>query len=205
MFHQITVAEASNPQRTTRGKSSRSRQMVECLRQEFVYAEKKARDILFREIGAILRDECNRPYTVSRLIREAASRARRLAQQTGFELAKWETASRATVNAMLGAGVLLNPVGSPITLTIAAQATEVGGIVDGYEDLTEAYLLEMLIRKLGDVTSRDNTALAHALFRQFDPNVPLDDLEDRVVYLLAALWDRVVLSDGGAYCAVVYS
>ena len=45
---------------------------------------------------------------------------------------------------------------------------------------TEAYLIEFLIAKLGDISIRDHKALAHALFRQFDPSVSMEDLEDRV-------------------------
>jgi hypothetical protein len=56
----------------------------------------------------------------------------------------------------------------------------------------------VLIDRLRDVSTRDHTALAHALFRQFDRGVPLDDLEDRVVILLAQLADRVEL-DGDVY------
>lgn len=184
------------------GKNSRSRQMVECLRKEFVYSEKRVRDILFQEIQAMLSHERPKPMIVSRLIRDAAARARRRAQEIGFDFAGWDTASKATVNAMLGAGVLLTPNGEQIPLTIAAQATEVGGIVDSFVDLTEAYLLDVLIRRLGDVTVRDHTALAHALFRQFDPTIAMEDMEDRVAVLLAMLWDRVAVTEGGTYCAV---
>jgi len=50
------------------------------------------------------------------------------------------------------------------------------------------------------VTVRDHRALAHVLFRQFDPEVPIGDLEDRVVILLARLADRVELQ-GDRYVA----
>jgi hypothetical protein len=30
----------------------------------------------------------------------------------------------------------------------------------------------------------------------------MEDMEDRVAVLLAMLWDRVVLTEGGMYCAV---
>jgi hypothetical protein len=175
--------------------------MVECLRKEFVYSEKRARDILFGEITAMIGSGA-RPFIVSRLVREAAARAKRRAQEINFEFSNWDTAAKATINAMLGAGVLLTRDGSRIALTVAAQATEVVALAEGFVDITEAYLLDVLIRKLGDVTVRDHTALAHALFRQFDPTIPMEDMEDRVAVLLAMLWDRVVLTEGGMYCAV---
>jgi hypothetical protein len=184
------------------GRNSRSRLMVECLRKEFVYSEKRARDILFAEIATILGGTSGRSIIVSRLVREASARARRRAELIGFDFSNWDTAAKATVNAMLGAGVLLTCDGLRIPLTVAAQATEVTALADGFVDIAEAYLLDVLIRKMGDITVRDHTALAHALFRQFDPNIPMEDMEDRVAVLLAMLWDRVVITDNGLYCAV---
>jgi len=192
--------QASGP-----GRFSRSKQMINCLRDGFLYSEKRVRDILFREVEAVLCDPAATPMIVSRLVRSVAGRARQEATQTGFDFANWDTAGKAVVNSMLGAGVLLAADGTSIPLTITAQATEVSGVVEGYADYTEAYLLEYLIRKLGNVTARDHTALAHAMFRQFDPNVPMEDLEDRVVLLLAALQHRVVLGEDGAYSALEFS
>jgi hypothetical protein len=174
---------------------SRSRQMGDCLRRELLYSEKRPRDILFREIDRMLSDAGNGdPKILSRLTRDAAARARRRAEETGFEFALWETASKAVVKAMLWAGVLLGADG-PIPPGITAQATPVAGLKPRYQDLTEAFLLRFLIERLGDVTTRDHTALAHALFRQFDRGVPLEDLEDRVVILLAQLAGEVELRD----------
>ena len=180
---------------------SRSKQMVNALRQEFIYSEKRSRDILFREIQEIL-STCEIQPIVSRLTREAAFRARRRAAQVGYELANWDTAAKATINSMLRAGALVSQDGVPIALTITAQAAPVFALNDGYQDLTEAHLLEFLVRKLGDVTVRDHTALAHALFRQFDRNISMEDLEDRVVYLFAGLSGRLVLASDGTYFPV---
>ena len=83
---------------------------------------------------------------------------------------------------------------------ITAQAAPVAGLRDDFRDRTEAFLLAVLIERLGDVTVRDHRALAHVLFRQFDPGVPVGDLEDRVVVLLAQLADRVDLQ-GDRYVA----
>jgi hypothetical protein len=180
---------------------SRSRQFVHVLRREFLYTEKRARDIIFNTAEAALKDAAC-PQTVSRLTREAGVRGRTKAEVAGFELANWETAAKASVNAMLAAQALLGREGSPIPVTVAAQATEVAALVPRFRDVTEAYLLETIIRRTGDVTVRDHTALAHALFRQFDPSVPKEDMEDRVVFLLAMLADRVAVSEGRVYCAL---
>jgi hypothetical protein len=76
---------------------------------------------------------------------------------------------------------------------VEALATPAASLRDGYRDLTESFLLEFLIGRLGDVTVRDHTALAHALFRQFDRNVSMEDQEDRVAILLATLSHRIEL------------
>jgi len=174
--------------------------MINVLRQEFLYSEKRARDILFDEIEGILRHS-ETPIMLSRLTREAAARAQERGRNVGYDLSNWNTAAKATINAMLGAGVLLDQNGNPIPLTIAAPAAEAARLVDRFQDLTEAYLLEVVIRKMGDITARDHNALAHALFRQFDRAVPIEDLEDRVVMLLASLSERIVLA-GGTYSPV---
>jgi len=196
---------AESPAGEVRGRDAaprfgRSRQMADCLRGEFLYSEKRPRDVLFRVIEQIVAERSGDPMILSRLTREAAARARQQAEATGFAFRHWETASKAVVKAMLCAGVLLTTDGSPIRPGITAQATAVAGLTGQYVDTTEAFLMEVLISRLGDVTTRDLTALAHALFRQFDPGVPLDELEDRVVILVAQLADRVELR-GELYCA----
>jgi hypothetical protein len=169
--------------------------MADCLRRELLYSEKRPRDLLFRVIEAMLTEQAQTGQIriLSRLTRDAASRARHQAHRAGFEFHHWDTASKAVVKAMLAAGVLLDPQAAPILPGITAQATPVAGLRDKYQDLTEAFLLEVLIQRLGDVTTRDHRALAHALFRQFDREVPIEDMEDRVVILLAQLADRVEL------------
>ena len=182
----------------------RSRQMGDCLRRELLYSEKRPRDVLFRAIEAILTEQTQTSglRILSRLTRDAASHARSEARRAAFEFHHWDTASKAVVKAMLFAGVLLGPDGDPILPGIAAQATPVVRLRDQYQNLTEAFLLETLIQRLGDVTTRDHRALAHALFRQFDRDVPIEDMEDRVVILLAQLADRVELR-GDTYVARV--
>jgi hypothetical protein len=174
--------------------------MVNCLRENFIYSEKRARDFIFSSIEAILVD--SRDFgrlTLAQLTRLAALRARRSAEESGFEFATWDTTTKAVVNSMLGAGVLLTEAGTSVRRDIRAQATPIAALKEQYQDLTEAYLLECLIGNLRDIRTRDHKALAHALFRQFDPNISVEDLEDRVVSLLATLADRVTLCDDGSY------
>jgi hypothetical protein len=173
---------------------ARSRAMADCLRRELLYSEKRARDMLFMIIEEMVREQ--KPgggyRIVSQLTREAAARARRAPVQ-GCEAVRWDVAAKTVVNAMLGAGVLRDPGGRVVTRGITAQATPVASIAHDFRDLTEAFLLETLIARLDDVTVRDHRALAHVMFRQFDPGVPLSSLEDRLVLLLARLDGRVEL------------
>lgn len=179
----------------------RSNQMVNCLCQEFLYSEKRPRDYLFRAIERVI-SECSAracPVIAAKLTREAAVHAQRAAALSGLVFSNWQTASKALFNTMLGAGVLLTHGNVEIPLGIMAQATDVVALKADYGDTTEMFLLEVLIRRMGDITIRDHTPLAHALFRQFDRTVHMDDLEDRVVLLLARLADRVELRDDGCY------
>jgi hypothetical protein len=178
---------------------ARSREMAACLRKELLYSEKRSRDTLFNIVESILTEQTGEHRIVSQLTREAASRAQ-AQMPPGAEPVRWDVASKTVIKAMTGAGALLRPDGRPVPAGITSQATPVAGLRDGYRDLTEAFLLEVLIERLGDVTVRDHRALAHVLFRQFDPEVPIVDLEDRVVILLARLADRVELR-GDRYVA----
>jgi hypothetical protein len=190
-------------QRHPRARSERCHQMVNILRENFIYSEKRARDFVFSALEAALersRGQTARPL-LSKLTREVAEGARSAAEKAGYEFATWETTTKAVINSMLGAGVLLSEDGAPVRPDVRAQVTPIFGLKPQYRDLTEAYLLEWLIRKLGDIRTRDHKALAHALFRQFDPNISVDDLEDRVIALLATMADRVVLREDGSYAA----
>ena len=176
--------------------------MADCLRKELLYSEKRPRDTLFQVIEGIIREQehTGENRILSRLTRDAAVRAEQQTTLPASASVRWDIASRTVVKAMVGAGVLLTPEGRPVPRDITAQATPVAIVRDEFQDTTEAFLLEILIRRLGDVTVRDHRALAHVLFRQFDRGVPIEDLEDRVVVLLARLADRVELR-GDRYIA----
>jgi hypothetical protein len=173
--------------------------MVNCLKSEVLYSDKRARDLIFNAVEQAL-DEETGPMIVSRLTREAVSRARAEADRSQFAFSSWETTGRAVINAMLCAGVLLTPERTPIRRDVGAHAALVGDLSEHYRDATEAFLIEFLIRRMADITTRDHTALAHALFRHFDDRVPMDYFEDRVAILIASLADRVELR-GDQYLA----
>jgi hypothetical protein len=206
MGHQLERSKMQSLQPATRAgnaqRPTRSQQMVGCLRESMLYSEKRARDLLFDAIEQILSRRGASP-TLSRLARESATVARLSAQRSGYEFSNWEPASKAVVNAMLHAGVLLSANATPILPGLAAQATPVAALDEKHRDRTEAFLLEFLIAKLHDISIRDHKALAHALFRQFDPSISMEDLEDRVVLLLATLAGRVSIGEDGTYAIAV--
>ncbi len=180
--------------RTNAPRFVRSGQMIECLKAEWLYSEKRPRDFLFNAIETLVEQEA--PRMVAQLSRGAAQVASERAAERGFEFSNWEGTTRAAVNTLLSAGELRSPDGDVIAFDISSQAAIVGGLGPDFKDAAEAFLLEFLIDRLGDVTSGDHRSLAHALFRQFDVRVPLEELEDRVVILLARLSHRVVLENG---------
>jgi hypothetical protein len=163
------------------------------MRRELLYSEKRPRDFMFDAIDGLLHQPGRDATILQRLRHDATACARRRAAAAGVEFGNWETAGKAVVRAMLGAGTLLTPQGEVIRPGVEALATTVGSARKAFRDLTESFLLEFIIGRLGDVTVRDHTALAHALFRQFDPNVSMADQEDRVAILLARRSDRIEL------------
>ncbi len=180
---------------------ARSAHMIERLRREYLYTEKRVRDRLFAAIESALAKSATPPL-LSRLVRDAANQARREANRDAFAFSNWEIAARAVSNAMLGARAFLTENGVILEPGVRAQATTVVALKPDFRDLTEAFLLEFLIARFGDIGTRDHQALAHALFRQF--GVSLADLENRVATLLASLHGRITLREDGTY-ALLYN
>jgi hypothetical protein len=186
------VCDPREPRAAVR-KFTRSGQMIDCMRRELLYSEKRPRDFIFTAIDRLLGEPGRTPTILSRLTRDATARGRQLAAAAGLAFSNWDMAGKAVVRAMLGAGAFLTPEGDVIPPGVEALATPVGSAREAFRDRTEAFLLEFLIGRIGDVTMRDHTALAHALFRQFDPSISMEDQEDRVAILLARLSDRIEL------------
>ena len=183
---------------TSKSEYARSAQMASALRTAFLYSEKRARDCVFAATETVLMTAAPAP-TLAALIRSTLQAARDHARRIQYDLQNSETVTRAVFNAMLRADVLLGLDGKSIRVDLRAYATRVQSLTPEFRNQTESFLIEFLIRTLGDVRMGDHLALAHVLFRQFDPNVPLTDLEDRLVTLLAAMDDRIELSHSGLY------
>jgi len=182
---------------------SRATRMIERLRRESLYTEKRVRDRLFAAMESALANSPTPPL-LSRLVRDAANQARREARRDAFAFSYWEVAARAVSNAMLGARAFLMENGLPLEPGARAQATTVGALQPAFRDLTEAFLIEFLIARLGDIGIRDHGALAHALFRQFDARITLAALEHRVATLLVSLHSRITLREDGVYTLIYH-
>jgi hypothetical protein len=182
-------------------KITRSSQMIHCLRSNLLYSDKRMRDILFRAASHVVRLRTGSSDTVmlSRLTREMEVIGREWGTQDRIESNNWDMPAKAVVNTMIRAGVLFDRHGTPIPAGVGANASAIAGIADQFEDRCEAFLIEFLIRKLGNVTTRDHKALAYALFRRFDPSVLIEDLEDRAIVLISRLEGSVILADDGLY------
>ena len=95
-------------------------------------------------------------------------------------------------------GSLQGPAG-PLAHSAAADGTEVVEISPTVEDDAEAYLIEYIIRDLGNVTEFEHSPLAHAVLRQFDTGADMGALKDRVAFLISRIAERVSLDESGTY------
>lgn len=173
--------------------------MVDCLRGQYLYCEKRARDFVFSAAESVMNETHGRKLLLHRLRRLSEERARADAARRQYVFTNWAVGTKTTLNAMLQAGAFLTRGGETLSASIASEAIEVGALQPDFRNRTERFLLEFLIRELGDVSMRDQTALAHALFRQFDDSIAMEDMEDRVAELLADLAGSVALQANGTY------
>ena len=99
--------------------------MVNVLRENFIYSEKRARDFVFYALEAALDRASSAPVRplLAKLTREVAAGARTAAEKSGYEFSTWDTTTKAVINSMLGAGVLLAEDGTPVRRDVRAQVT----------------------------------------------------------------------------------
>lgn len=171
--------------------------MVQCLREGYLYSEKRARDFLFDAFARCLRD--HGPLALIGLTRLATRAATHQASEAGFPYGNWTVAGRTVANAMLRARAFVTVAGATLEPGLAAQAEPIHSLHPDFRDRTEAYLLSYLAERMGDLTDRDHVALAHALFRQFDARVSMEAYEERVVALLGSLGGTLAVDPAGRY------
>lgn len=176
---------------------TRTASMVKVLKDHSIYSPKDIRDCLFHGIKQAFESSGGVPKSAGQLLREAAVFAQQEAAADGLTFQYWPAARGGVLQMMLRAGVLLDVDGNPVHSGIQARGTTVGSLKAQFEDECEAFLLSFVINELGDVTERDTTALAHALFKQSPKKASLDQLMDRVDELFNRFGDRISESDDG--------
>jgi hypothetical protein len=88
--------------------------MIDSLRKEWLYSEKRPRDLLFTAIERLIRERP--PMMVSQLGREAALLARQLSAEIGIEFENWDAAARAVMKTLMMAGASPAPRSFRFTL-----------------------------------------------------------------------------------------
>src|SRR3954471_20442914 len=95
---------------------ARSGRMIDALRKERLYSEKRPRDLLFTASERLVRGRP--PMMVSQLGREAALLARQLSSEAAFEFETWDAAARAVMKTLRMASALRTRDDRPIEFNI---------------------------------------------------------------------------------------
>ena len=193
---ETTPASAANDKSGTLAepeKYPRSRMMRASVQKAKLFNEKPIRDLLFKSVKQIV--------TRGRL--QLSALRRTLAEESfpasGFtDKLKWDAQIYFFCRLLVFSGTLQGP-GGPLSHGAAADGTEVHEISPTVEDDAEAYLIEYIIRDVGNVTEFEHSPLAHAILRRFDPTMDMGALKDRVAFLISKISDRVTLDESGTY------
>jgi len=170
--------------------------MIERLKELHLYSPKTIRDYIFNAISASAK-ALTAPILVTAFMRQAVNEAEKQAKSDGVDYLHWHAASDGVLNLLLGAGVFLDCDQEPIRPGLKARGTKLSAIADNFEDKSETHMLEQLILHVGDVTLRDRTPIAHALFKVDPKKKSIFDIQDRVDELMALLADRLIEDDQG--------
>lgn len=128
---------------------------------------------------------------------------RMLAEETFAESSyadrqKWDAQVYFFCRLLVLSGTLRGPAGV-LTYGAGTDGTEVSEISESVMDDAEAYIIEYIIRDLGNVTEFEHVPMAHAVLREFDSAIDLGAQKDRVALLIAEIADRVTLDESGVY------
>ena len=172
-------------------KRRRTREIVDCLKARYIYSPKDIRDLFLAALSDIAPSLTSQPLRVGELSRRALKRATELASAESITYQFWLPATDAIFQMFLAAGVLIGVDGRPLKPGIHSRAESVSLVDNDVRDKCEKFLLKYVIAKLGNVTQRDRTALAHALFKVSPKKKQLFDLLERVDELLSSLRNEV--------------
>ena len=174
-------------------KYPRSRQMRASVQKAKLFNEKPIRDLLFKTVTQIVTRERLQLSALRRTLAEES-----FAHSDFSDKMKWAAQVYFFCRLLVFSGTLQGSSG-PLSHGAAADGTEVQEISSTVEDDAEAYLIEHIIRDLGNVTEFEHCPLAHAILRQFDSTTDMGVLKDRVAFLISKISDRVTLDESGAY------
>jgi hypothetical protein len=165
--------------------------MIKCLKDRYIYSPKDIRDLFFRAFNEISPSLATEPLKAGAIAVAALNKAKEMALVEGIEYTYWPAAADAILEMMLAAGALERADGTTLKPSAHARAEKVSVIAPDFENRCEMFLLEFLVGKLGNVTVRDRTSLAHALLKVSPKEKQVFELQERVDELLLLLRDRM--------------
>lgn len=190
--------EAVGSKSETRTEPRRCTLMEMKLRERGIGSPVVPRKYLFDAVELIFA-EITEPITSSQLIVLARKKAKDSANNAGYNRSQnWEAIGDCFLRMMLSAKVLIKPDGTPILNGIGAYSKPVVKVLPDFRDLCEAFLLEHIIHKIGDIALNDVFALGLALYQKGgDDPTPKEEIIERTDILLQLLFDaeRIAVDD----------
>lgn len=176
-------------------KYPRSREMRTSVQKAKLFNEKPIRDLLFKTVKGIVGREQHLQLSALRRILADES----FTESQFSDKVKWDGQVYFFCRLLLFSGTFVDARGDALSHGASADGTEVHDIRTTLEDDAEAYLIEYIIRDLGNVTEFEHTPLAHAVLRQFDTALEMGKLKDRVAFLISKVSERLTLDESGVY------
>ena len=195
------LSEASKPDHTQEpSKPGRLRtlQIKQCLKDAHLYSPKDVRELFFEALREIAPNLSSAPMTAGRVLGKALKRAKEVAAAQNVSFQNWSHAADGMLNTALAAGVLLGHEGGILN---PSARTEMVSAIDTVHlvDRCESFMLKYVIKALGDITVRDRTALAFALFKEAPSKTEVFEMQQRVDELLALLQGEVTEGKDGLF------
>lgn len=174
----------------------RTQEMIQVLKRKGIYSPKDIRDFIFEAVKRLIEEE-HRQLTTTQLFREAMAAAEAAAKERGIQFPFWYAAAQGVKEMMLLAGVLRDTDGNAIRPGFQSRATQVSSLQREFVGECEGLLLKEVLNGLGNVTQRDATAIAHALFKEAPDKSTRDQMSERLDDLFAKMAMVIVESDTG--------
>jgi hypothetical protein len=172
----------------------RTQEMIAVLKKAFVYSPSNIRHFVFGAMREIKGDLKNK--TVAQFLREVKDCAKAKADAATINFTYWPTAMDAILEMLLLSQSLAGPDGKPIKRGLQARGTVLTAIAEDFETKCELFLLRFLIQHM-QLTNRDRTSIAHALFKEGKAEKAHDQLEEQLDRLFTLLGDDLCESPDG--------